>query len=56
MIVMLTIMSDMDPHAIRVTWIGMVGMLRFGQHGFLGRTTTVDSVVGSMSRFEEKRC
>jgi hypothetical protein len=26
MIVMLTVMSGMDPHTIRVTWIGMVGM------------------------------
>jgi hypothetical protein len=27
MIAMLTVMSYMDPHTIRVTWIGMVGML-----------------------------
>jgi hypothetical protein len=30
-IVMLTVMSGMDPHTIRVTWIGNVGMLRVGQ-------------------------
>jgi hypothetical protein len=27
MTVMLTVMSSMDPHMIRVTWIGMVWML-----------------------------
>jgi hypothetical protein len=27
MTVMLMVMSGMDPHTIRVTWIGMVGML-----------------------------
>jgi hypothetical protein len=27
MTVMLTFMSGMDAHTIRVTWIGMVGML-----------------------------
>jgi hypothetical protein len=29
--VMLTVMSGMDPHTIRVTWVGMVGMLGVGQ-------------------------
>jgi hypothetical protein len=56
MIVMLTVMSGMDPHTIRVTWIGMVGMLGFGQSGLLGRTAIIDSVVCSMSRFEENKC
>jgi SMC interacting uncharacterized protein involved in chromosome segregation len=27
MIVVLTVMSDMDSHMIRVTWFGVVGML-----------------------------
>jgi hypothetical protein len=27
MTVVLTVMNGMDPHIIRVTWIGMVGML-----------------------------
>jgi hypothetical protein len=27
----LTVMSGRDPHTIRVTWIGMVGMLGVGQ-------------------------
>jgi hypothetical protein len=31
MICMLTVMSGMDPHTIRVTWDGMVGMLGVGQ-------------------------
>jgi hypothetical protein len=31
MIVVLTVMSGMDPHTIRVTWVGMVGMLGVGQ-------------------------
>jgi hypothetical protein len=31
MTVMLTVMSDMDPHTIIVTWIGMVRMLGVGQ-------------------------
>jgi hypothetical protein len=31
MIVVLTIMSGMDPHTIRESWIGMVGMLGVGQ-------------------------
>jgi hypothetical protein len=33
MTVVLTIMSGMDPHTISVTWIGLVGMLGFGQSG-----------------------
>jgi hypothetical protein len=52
---MLMVMSDMDPHMIRVTWIGMVGMLGWLVSCSLGQTVVVDSVVGSMSRFEEKR-
>jgi hypothetical protein len=56
MTAMLTVMSSMDPHTIRVTWIDMVGRLGFTQYGLLGRAATVDSVIGSMSRFEEKRC
>jgi hypothetical protein len=52
MTVMLTIMSSMDPHMIRVTCTGMVGMV--DQSVLLGRTTAVDSGVGSMSRFKEK--
>jgi hypothetical protein len=27
----LIVMSGMDPHMIRVTWVGMVGMLGVGQ-------------------------
>jgi hypothetical protein len=30
MIAVLIVMSGMDPHTIRVTWIGMVGMLEVG--------------------------
>jgi hypothetical protein len=53
MTAMLTAMSDMDPHKIRVTWIGWdVG---FGQPSLLGRATAVDSVVCLMPRIEEKR-
>jgi hypothetical protein len=56
MIVVLMVMSGMDPHTTRVTWIGMVGLLGFGQSGLLGRTVIVDSIVCSMSCFKEKRC
>jgi hypothetical protein len=38
------------------TWIGMVGILGYGQSGLLGQATAMDSMVCSMSRFEEKRC
>jgi hypothetical protein len=51
MTVMLTVMSGMDPHMIRVTWIGMVEWLI---SLLLGQTTKVDSVVGSMSHLKEK--
>jgi hypothetical protein len=54
MIVVLTVMSDMDHHTIRVTWIGMVGILRVGQSCILGQATIVDSVVCSMSCLEDK--
>jgi hypothetical protein len=54
MTIMLTVMSGMDPHMIRVTWIGVVGMLGVGQSCLLGRAATVDYVVCSMSRLEEK--
>jgi hypothetical protein len=54
MIVVLTVMSGMDPHTIRVTWVSMVGMLGVGQFGHLGRATVVDSVVCLISRLEEK--
>jgi hypothetical protein len=30
MTTMLTVTSGMDPHTIRVTWVGMVGMLGVG--------------------------
>jgi hypothetical protein len=56
MTAVLTVMSGMDNHMIRVTWIGMVGILGYGQSGLLGQATTMDSMVCSMSRFEEKRC
>jgi hypothetical protein len=53
---MLTVMSGMDPHTISWNqgwvWFGCES----GQSYCLGQTTAVDSVVGSMSRFEEKRC
>jgi hypothetical protein len=54
MIVVLTVMCGMDPHMIRVTWIGMVWMLGWLINLLLGQTTTVDSMVGSMSHLEEK--
>jgi hypothetical protein len=31
MTVVLTVMSGMDPHTIRVTWDGMIGILGVGQ-------------------------
>jgi hypothetical protein len=49
-----TVLSGMDPHTIRVTWIGMVHMLDFGWSGVLGRTVVVASMVGLVSRFDEK--
>jgi hypothetical protein len=51
---MLTVMSGMDPHTIRVTCIGMVGVLGVGQSCLLGQATTVGSVVCSMSCLKEK--
>jgi hypothetical protein len=44
----------MDPHTIRVTWEGMVGMLGVGQSCLLGQAIVVDSVVCSMLCLEEK--
>jgi hypothetical protein len=56
MIAVLTVISSMDPHTIRVTSIGMVEMLGWlVSLFFLGRTAAVDFVVGSMSRFVENR-
>jgi hypothetical protein len=55
MTAVLTVMSGMDPHTIRETWFGTVGMLGWLVSCSLGRTTTVDSVVGLMSCFEKKR-
>jgi hypothetical protein len=51
---MLTVISGMDPHMIRVTWVGTVEMLGVCQSCLLGRATAVDSVVCSMSRHEDK--
>jgi hypothetical protein len=48
-------MSGMDPHTIRVTWVGMVEMLGVGQSCLLGRAIAMDSVVCSMSHFKDKR-
>jgi hypothetical protein len=31
MIVVLTVMSSMDPHTIRITWVGMVEILGVDQ-------------------------
>jgi hypothetical protein len=53
MTVVLLVMSDRDPHMIRVTWNGMVGMLGVGQSCLLGRATAVDSMVCLMSCLEE---
>jgi hypothetical protein len=53
MTVVLTVMSCMYPHTIRVTLIDMVGVLGVGQSCLLGRATVVGSVVYSMSRLEE---
>jgi hypothetical protein len=44
----LTVMSSMDSHMIRVTWVGMVEMLGVGQSCLLGQATAVDSVVCSI--------
>jgi hypothetical protein len=54
MIAVLMIMSCMDPHMIRVTQMGGLDAGLVRQSVLLGRTTTVDSVAGSMSCFEEK--
>jgi hypothetical protein len=54
MTAVLRVMSGMNPPMIRVTWGGMVQMLRVGQPCLLGRATVVDSVVCSMSHLEEK--
>jgi low temperature requirement protein LtrA len=54
MTAMLTVMSGMDAHMIRVTWIGMVWMVEWLISLLLGQTTEVDSVVGSMSHLKEK--
>jgi hypothetical protein len=54
MTVVLMIMCGMDPHTIRVTWVGMVEMLGVGRSCLLGQATIVDSVVCSMSHLEEK--
>jgi hypothetical protein len=40
------VMSSMDPHTIRVTWFGIIGMLGWLVSCSLGRATTVDTVVG----------
>jgi hypothetical protein len=54
MTVVLMIISGMDPHTIiwnlRWIWFGWES----GESYYLGRTTAVDSVVGSMSHFDEK--
>jgi hypothetical protein len=49
MAVMLMVMSGMDPHTIRVTWVGMLGVDQSHQ---LGRATAVDSVICLMSRLK----
>jgi hypothetical protein len=54
MAVVLMVMSGTDPHTIRVTWVGMVGMLGVDQSHQLGQATIVDSVVCLMSRLKEK--
>jgi hypothetical protein len=54
MTVVLTVMSNMDPHTISETCDGFWLLVGVGQSCGLGQATTVDSVVGSMSRFEEK--
>jgi hypothetical protein len=53
MTAVLTVMSSMDPHTIRLTWDGTVGMLGVGQSCLLGRATVVDYVVCLMSHLEE---
>jgi hypothetical protein len=53
MIVVLTVMSSMDPHTIKMTWVGMVGKSGVVQSCTLGLATTVDTVVCSMSHFEK---
>jgi hypothetical protein len=54
MIAVLMVMSNMDIHMIRVTWVGIVEMLGVGQSCLLGRATAVDSRVCSMSHLKEK--
>jgi hypothetical protein len=51
MIVVLMVMSSMDPHTIRITSVGIVGKSRVGQSCTFGQATAVDSVVCSMSCF-----
>jgi hypothetical protein len=50
MTAMIVVMRGMDPHTIRVTWVGMLGV---SQSHHLGRATVVDSVVCLMLRLEE---
>jgi hypothetical protein len=54
MTAMLMVTGGMDPHTIRITWVGMIGKSGVGQSCTLGRATAVDSVVCSMPHFEEK--
>jgi hypothetical protein len=55
MTVVLMVMSGMDSHTISETWDGFGCGLGVGQSGCLGRSTTLDFVIGSMSRSEVKR-
>jgi hypothetical protein len=56
MTVVLTVMSGMDLHMISWNLGWVQSGWEFGQSYCLGRTTTVDSVLGLMLCFEEKRC
>jgi hypothetical protein len=52
---MLRVLSGMAPHTIIETKNGMVWMLGWLVGCSLGQTATVDTMVGSMSHFEDKR-
>jgi hypothetical protein len=54
MIAVLMVMSGMGPHTISETWDVFGCWLGVSQSCGVDQTTVVDSVVGSMSCFEEK--
>jgi hypothetical protein len=54
MTAMLMVMSGIDPHTIRVTWVGMIGKLGVSHSCILGQVAVVDFVIGLMSRLRRR--